>query len=58
MGFAGRYLGALTALRGDAGARAVVAGAGEDLIRLDVDDPGILEDLDTPPEAQAPEPSA
>lgn len=58
VGFAGRYLGALTALRGDAGARAVVAGAGEDLIRLDVDDPGILEDLDTPPEAQAPEPSA
>ena len=49
VGFAGRYVGALTGLGGDAGARAVVAGAGADLIRLELDDPGVLEDLDSPP---------
>lgn len=58
VGFAGRYRRALTELGGDAGARTVVAGAGADLIRLAVDDPGILEDLDTPRAGQAADPSA
>jgi molybdenum cofactor cytidylyltransferase len=49
VGFAGRHQAALTELQGDQGARRVVRAAADDLIRLDVDDPGILEDLDTPP---------
>jgi molybdenum cofactor cytidylyltransferase len=49
VGFAGRYLDALKDLGGDEGARAVVAAAGPDRIRLEVDDPGIFEDLDNPP---------
>lgn len=49
VGFAGRHQAALTELHGDQGARSVVRAAGDAVIRLDVDDPGILEDLDTPP---------
>jgi len=49
VGFAGRHQAALAELHGDEGARRVVGAAADDLLRLDVDDPGILEDLDTPP---------
>jgi len=49
VGFAGRHQTALTALHGDEGARRVVRSAGDEVIRLDVDDPGILQDLDEPP---------
>jgi molybdenum cofactor cytidylyltransferase len=38
----------LAALAGDAGAREVVAAHADRLLRLDVDDPGILRDVDTP----------
>lgn len=38
----------LLALRGDEGARAVVAGQTDGVVRLDVDDAGILADIDTP----------
>ncbi len=51
VGFGSAWFPQLAALTGDAGARSVVraAAAAQRLIRLDVDDPGILEDLDTPP---------
>lgn len=49
VGFGAEHLPALTILTGDEGARNVLRAAGDALIRLDVDDPGVLEDLDTPP---------
>jgi molybdenum cofactor cytidylyltransferase len=45
----GRACGAeLAALTGDDGARAVVAAHSGALVRVDVDDPGVLRDVDTP----------
>jgi molybdenum cofactor cytidylyltransferase len=49
VGFGAHHLAALTRLTGDTGARAVVERAREHLIPIDVDDPGVLRDLDTPP---------
>ncbi|CAB3755332.1 molybdopterin-guanine dinucleotide biosynthesis protein MobA [Burkholderia sp. MSh2] len=46
VGFAAHHFDALAALDGDTGARALFAGAPVRL--LDVDDPGILRDIDTP----------
>lgn len=46
VGFAARHYDALAALDGDTGARALFASAPVNLI--DVDDPGILRDVDTP----------
>jgi len=48
VGFGADCYAALTALTGDAGARDVVAAQGARLVRVDVDDPGILRDIDTP----------
>lgn len=45
----GRACGdALVALRGDVGAKAVIGAHRDALVRIDVDDPGILRDVDTP----------
>jgi molybdenum cofactor cytidylyltransferase len=48
VGFGADCGAALAALAGDAGAREVVAAHADRLVRLDVDDPGILRDVDTP----------
>ncbi|MFU8856170.1 MAG: NTP transferase domain-containing protein [Deferrisomatales bacterium] len=44
----GRYRGRLTALGGDEGARALLAEHPEDVVEVEVEDAGVLEDLDTP----------
>jgi molybdenum cofactor cytidylyltransferase len=46
MGFARRHYGALAALAGDEGARALVAAAREAMVGVEVDDEGILRDVD------------
>jgi molybdenum cofactor cytidylyltransferase len=48
VGFAASHRAALQALRGDEGARAIVAGAGATLVRIDVDDAGVVRDVDAP----------
>jgi molybdenum cofactor cytidylyltransferase len=48
VGFARRHYAALVALSGDEGARAVIAAQRERLLLIDVDDEGILRDVDTP----------
>ena len=48
VGFSRRHYAALAALSGDSGARALVERHRERLTRVDVDDPGILADVDTP----------
>jgi molybdenum cofactor cytidylyltransferase len=48
VGFSAAHRDALMALSGDEGARALVAAAGVDLVRVDVDDQGVLRDVDTP----------
>jgi molybdenum cofactor cytidylyltransferase len=47
VGFAGSCRGDLLALRGDSGARAVLERHTREVRRLEVDDPGILQDIDT-----------
>jgi len=51
VGFGAARFAGLSHLSGDQGARHLIREAGERLIRVAVDDPGILEDLDTPPPA-------
>ena len=48
VGFGAECYPAMAALGGDAGAREIVAAHGARLTRVDVDDPGILRDVDTP----------
>ncbi len=48
VGFGARWGAALQALEGDQGARAVLAAAGTELVRVVTDDPGVLQDIDTP----------
>jgi molybdenum cofactor cytidylyltransferase len=50
VGFGAAHRNALARLSGDAGARSVLRDAGDRLIQVAVDDPGVLEDLDTPRE--------
>jgi molybdenum cofactor cytidylyltransferase len=47
VGFGNSCAAALAALTGDEGARAVVAQHRETMVRIDVDDPGVLRDVDT-----------
>ena len=47
VGFAAGHRDALLALAGDEGARSILARAGATLVRIDVDDPGVLRDVDT-----------
>jgi molybdenum cofactor cytidylyltransferase len=49
VGFGAALFDDLGRLSGDTGARAVVAAAGDRVLRLAVDDPGVLQDLDVPP---------
>lgn len=48
VGLASRFRDDLLALQGDAGARAIVAAHKDAVTLLDVDDPGVLKDIDTP----------
>ncbi len=48
VGFGGVHLPELATLQGDEGAREVIRRNGR-IIRVDVDDPGVLQDLDEPP---------
>ena len=48
VGFGAVHGEALAALDGDIGARTLVASASDTVTKLDVDDPGILADVDTP----------
>jgi molybdenum cofactor cytidylyltransferase len=48
VGFSRRYCASLAALTGDAGARALIEGHRDGLTLIDVDDAGVLRDVDTP----------
>ena len=48
VGFGRACRAQLAALAGDEGAKAVVAAHRDALVRIDVDDPGVLRDVDTP----------
>ena len=48
VGFGKSFYEALAALTGDEGAKALVAANRDRVVRIDVDDPGILRDVDTP----------
>lgn len=48
VGFSGIWLAQLAALSGDQGARAILAQHGQHLLLCDVDDPGVLQDIDRP----------
>ncbi|MFO1284016.1 MAG: nucleotidyltransferase family protein [Burkholderiales bacterium] len=52
-GFARAHAGHLVSLTGDQGARALVAGAGDSLVRIVVEDPGVLRDVDAPADLAA-----
>jgi len=49
VGFGADYLPGLAALNGDEGARSLVSKAGDRVVRVAVEDTGVLQDLDTPP---------
>jgi molybdenum cofactor cytidylyltransferase len=48
VGFSRACYDALAALGGDEGAKSVIAAHGDDLVRIDTDDEGVLRDVDTP----------
>ena len=48
VGFGSAYFGELERLTGDAGAKRVVAAHSDRIVRIDVDDPGVLQDFDVP----------
>jgi molybdenum cofactor cytidylyltransferase len=48
VGFSARYRSELLALRGDTGARALLAAKAHHIVTVAVDDPGVLRDVDTP----------
>jgi molybdenum cofactor cytidylyltransferase len=48
VGFAGTYRDALERLTGDAGAREIVRADADAVVRVAVDDPGVVRDIDTP----------
>ena len=58
VGFARRHRDALLASSGDAGARELIAACRESLMLLDVDDPGVLRDVDVPADLAPPQSSA
>ena len=48
VGFASAHRAALLALRGDEGARSILEAHRDAVTQIDVDDPGVLRDVDTP----------
>ncbi|HEY0962700.1 MAG TPA: nucleotidyltransferase family protein [Pseudomonadales bacterium] len=55
VGIGSRYFSELATLRGDRGARELFERHAAALVKLDVDDPGILRDIDTPAALRAPD---
>lgn len=53
VGFAPAWRQALLGLHGQPGAGSLVAGCGSDLLRIEVDDPGCITDIDTPADLAA-----
>jgi molybdenum cofactor cytidylyltransferase len=53
VGFARRFLDELSALRGDAGARDVLARHTDSMALREVDDPGVLRDVDEPSDLES-----
>jgi len=53
VGFAAIWREALMALDGDAGARGVLRQAGDQLVAIETDDAGVLQDVDTPDDLAA-----
>jgi molybdenum cofactor cytidylyltransferase len=51
VGFGGRFRDHLLALSGDAGARAVLTKHASAVLQLEVNDPGVVQDVDTPADA-------
>lgn len=54
VGFAKRWFDALAALSGDEGARNLLRTQGEAIVRLEMDDPGCLFDVDVPGDLEKP----
>jgi molybdenum cofactor cytidylyltransferase len=54
VGFGRRFRDRLLALSGDTGARAIVKANPAALLLLEVDDPGVVQDVDTPADAERP----
>jgi len=54
VGFAAGHIAALGTLSGDAGARSVVQRDAARVLHIETDDPGVLQDLDTPGQAPTP----
>ena len=50
VGFSREFFGELIALTGDRGARSVITAHPERVERVDIDDPGIVTDIDEPPQ--------
>jgi molybdenum cofactor cytidylyltransferase len=50
VGFSRDFFGELIALTGDRGARSIIAAHPERVERVDIDDPGIVTDIDEPPQ--------
>lgn len=53
VGFASRYRAELLALRGDEGARAILAAHRSALTLIEVEDPGVVQDIDRPGDLRA-----
>lgn len=53
VGFPARLRTQLLGLKGDEGARTLLRDSGETLVRLEVDDPGAVRDIDTPADLRA-----
>ena len=52
VGFAARFGEELTQLTGDAGARSLLRDHAASIVRIEVDDPGVLQDIDTREDAR------
>jgi molybdenum cofactor cytidylyltransferase len=58
VGFSARCRAELLALTGDSGARSVLQRYADEAVKLEVDDPGVLQDIDTPEDYTALGPNA
>jgi len=54
VGFAGRFFPQLLDLKGDEGARRVIAAHETELVKIPVGDPGVIRDIDTPDDLAPP----
>jgi molybdenum cofactor cytidylyltransferase len=54
VGIAGRLIEELLTLRGDEGAKALLAAHAQSLVKIPVGDPGVIRDIDTPADLAPP----